>query len=87
MNEHEYCYAEWHRCDGGGPGEYSRYVTEKKWRTIVVDPPWAYNDRMRSGNSGFGTKGAVRGAANHYDTMSLDKLRSLPVGDWAEDDY
>ena len=24
--EHEWCYAEWHRCDGGGPGEHARYV-------------------------------------------------------------
>lgn len=26
--EHEFCYAEWHRCDGGGPGEYERYVND-----------------------------------------------------------
>lgn len=26
MNEHEWCYAEFYRCDGGGPGEYYRYV-------------------------------------------------------------
>jgi len=25
IDEHEWCYAEFHRCDGGGPGEHARF--------------------------------------------------------------
>ena len=25
--EHEWCHPEFHRCDGGGKGEYERYVS------------------------------------------------------------
>ena len=28
INEHEHCAQDWHRCDGGGKGEYDRYVVE-----------------------------------------------------------
>lgn len=48
--------------------------------TIVADPPWPYNDKLMSGNSGFGGRRKnKRGAANHYPTMTLDALRELPV--------
>lgn len=54
--------------------ERSRVVMEfpqKKYNIIYADPPWRY-----------GGKG--RGAAlNHYGTMSIDEIKSLPVGDIA----
>jgi len=28
--DHSLCYAEWHRCDGGGPGEYERYLEQPR---------------------------------------------------------
>lgn len=45
--------------------------------TIVADPPWPYNDKLMSGNSGFGRPRQTRGAANHYPTMSIAELRAL----------
>src|SRR5262249_52433691 len=48
-----------------------------KFRTIVIDPPWPYDDRVNAKN---------RGAANHYPLMSLHDLSLLPVREVAEDD-
>ena len=44
-----------------------------KYRTIVVDPPWSYKERVGRGR-----------AENHYGTMSHADLMALPVGSWAE---
>jgi N6-adenosine-specific RNA methylase IME4 len=43
-----------------------------KFRTILADPPWRYEDKISSGKP-------IRGAGNHYATMSLDELADLPV--------
>jgi len=45
----------------------------KKYKTILADPPWDINQR---GNYG---------AINHYDLMSLERIKGLPVKDLAED--
>src|SRR5262245_30060895 len=45
----------------------------RRFRTIVADPPWRYDQSPR---------GAV---AHHYPTMSLDEIQALPVRDLAED--
>ena len=45
----------------------------KKYKTILVDPPWDIDQR---GNYG---------AINHYDLMSLDRIKAMPVKDLAED--
>ena len=42
---------------------------------IYADPPWTYNDKSIQG-----------AAANHYDTMSLEDIKSMPVQDMADDD-
>jgi N6-adenosine-specific RNA methylase IME4 len=43
-----------------------------KFPTILMDPPWRYGNK------------ASRGAAeNHYPTMSLPEIASLPVGELA----
>lgn len=44
-----------------------------KFRTILADPPWD-----------LGQKGRL-GAEAHYDLMTLEHIRSMPVGDLAED--
>src|SRR5207244_101456 len=45
-----------------------------KFRTLVVDPPWAYdNDFLGRG-------------APKYALMGRDELLALPVVSWAEDD-
>jgi N6-adenosine-specific RNA methylase IME4 len=43
-----------------------------KYRCLYADPPWAYRDS--------GTRGA---AAGHYDTMTVEELCALPVGELA----
>ena len=86
IDEHYYCADEFHRCDGGGAGEALRYnpallPEPRKWRTIVVDPPWAYGDKLRMGS---GPK--HRGADSHYVTAGLEDIARYPVGEWAEHD-
>lgn len=52
-----------------------------KYRTIVADPPWRYQDGHAN------TAGAERtktSAALRYDLMALDDLMALPVSDLAE---
>lgn len=47
---------------------------EKRYRTLVADPPWRYNSKLAG----------LRGATD-YPTMTQDELLNLPVGLWAED--
>ena len=49
---------------------------EGKYRVIYADPPWSYGDER----SGMG------GAIDHYNTMSLEDIKALPVKELAEDD-
>lgn len=47
----------------------------KKYKTIIADPPWNYN------NSG------CRGACeNHYQTMKAESICELPIIDFADSD-
>lgn len=50
----------------------------KKFGVIYADPPWSFN--VYSG------KGKQRSADRHYDTQSLDDIKTLPVGELAADD-
>ncbi len=45
----------------------------KKYTTIVADPPWSKNQKGK------------RGAIMHYDLMTLDRIKNMPVGDLAAD--
>lgn len=45
-----------------------------RFRTILADPPWDIQQ-----------KGA-RGAETHYDLMSLERIKAMPIADLAEDD-
>jgi N6-adenosine-specific RNA methylase IME4 len=53
-----------------------------KYRTICADPPWRYSQ------SRITTTGKQRRAEAlaHYNTMPLEDICALPVGDLAEDD-
>jgi len=44
----------------------------KKYKLIYADPPWTYENK-RLGRE------LNAGAAAHYDTMSLDELKALPI--------
>ena len=48
--------------------------TGKRYEIIYADPPWPYND-----------SGIRGGVAKHYDTMTLDEIKSLPVESIAAD--
>lgn len=49
-------------------------ATPTCFRTILADPPWDIEQ-----------KGA-RGAEMHYDLMTLERIKAMPVADLAEDD-
>lgn len=46
-----------------------------KYRVIYADPPWSYGDER----SGFG------GATDHYNTMTMEELKSMPVASLTEE--
>lgn len=46
----------------------------EEFKTILADPPWDINQ-----------KGAL-GASSHYDLMTLDQIKSMPVADLAAPD-
>lgn len=48
------------------------------YSVLLVDPPWQFH--------AWSHRGEGKGAAQHYDCMTLDKLCALPVGDLAADD-
>ena len=50
----------------------------KKYNVIYADPPWHYKV--------YSKKGEGRSAENHYHTMEIEDIRSLPVGNIAADD-
>ena len=45
---------------------------------IYADPPWTFATYSR--------KGKGRSAEAHYDCMTLDDIKVLPVAEWAADD-
>ncbi|MGF1476959.1 MAG: MT-A70 family methyltransferase [Geminicoccaceae bacterium] len=47
------------------------------YRVIYADPPWHFQT--------YSKRGKGRSAEAHYDCMSLDRIKSLPVADWAAD--
>lgn len=50
---------------------------DKKYKIILADPPWTYNDKALAGRRGAGCK---------YDLMTLDDLGKLPVSQIADKD-
>ena len=50
----------------------------KRYRVIYADPPWTFATYSR--------KGKGRSPEAHYDCMTLDGIKALPVADWAADD-
>lgn len=52
-------------------------MINNKFDVILADPPWAFVTRSPKGQS--------RAPEAHYNTMSLEELRALPVGNLAAD--
>lgn len=65
-----------------------------QYRTIVADPPWAYDEGwpdastspLSAFNHGVRPEGRQRRVALPYGSMTLDAIKALPVGDLADDD-
>jgi len=51
------------------------FNTDKTYSIIYADPPWKYNDKMDM----VGIHGAIHGASNFYDTMSMSDIMQLPI--------
>ena len=51
------------------------FNTDKKYNVIYADPPWRYSDRKCNGACAF-----------HYDTMTLQEIKDLPVPQLCEKD-
>lgn len=51
------------------------FNTDKKYNVIYADPPWRYSDKKCNGACAF-----------HYDTMSLQEIKDLPVPQLCEKD-
>ena len=50
----------------------------KRYGVIYCDPPWLFRT--------YSAKGTGRSAISHYDTMTFDELKALPVSNWAAPD-
>lgn len=51
----------------------SKRITNKRYATLLLDPPWDVGQRGRYG------------AINHYSLMSLDQIKAMPIQDLAEE--
>ena len=51
----------------------------KKYQIIYADPPWRYRNRQFSPASGWS-----KGVGSHYNTMSIEEIKSLNVNDIAD---
>ena len=49
-----------------------------KWKLLLVDPPWQYENKRTGGTS------MISGAEQHYDTLSIKDLCELPIGNLSE---
>jgi N6-adenosine-specific RNA methylase IME4 len=50
-----------------------------KFRVIISDPPWSFNDKLTMAST-------PRGAESHYTVLTLDDIKSLPVVDIVDND-
>ena len=49
-----------------------------QYRVIYADPPWRF--------ATYSDKGKGRSAEAHYDCLTIDQIKAIPVGRWAADD-
>jgi N6-adenosine-specific RNA methylase IME4 len=60
-----------------------------KYKTVLADPPWPYAGQGPVGNGGRGNQDIERiiqvGLKDHYPTMTIDELKSLPIAQRVDD--
>ena len=49
-----------------------------RYRVILADPPWTFRT--------YSAKGKGRSADVHYDCMTIDEIKNMPVRDMADED-
>jgi N6-adenosine-specific RNA methylase IME4 len=57
---------------------YALIASGKRFSVIYCDPAWTFEV--------FGALGKDRSAEKHYETLTLDEIKALPVGDLAAED-
>jgi N6-adenosine-specific RNA methylase IME4 len=69
------------------------FKMQNRYKTIMADPPWPYNSpRAIVGNGGRGSDGGKAAqiiqadVSDHYDVMTLDRIKALPVAQVADAD-
>ena len=55
----------------------SKINKTKKYHTILADPPWGVSSQRG--------KNSHRSAESHYELMSLERIKAMPVQDLAEE--
>lgn len=58
--------------------DFLQFVGEQKFRTILADPPWQFQNRT-------GKIAPEHKRLNRYGTMTLDDIKQLPVSEAAEE--
>src|SRR5919206_5045659 len=58
--------------------DFVEFIGDKKFRTIVADPPWQFQNRT-------GKVAPEHKRLNRYGTMTIDEICALPVADIAAD--
>ncbi len=56
----------------------------KKYNVIYADPPWSYENKTTGRTNGNQPEGS--GALAKYNLMSLDDIKSMPIGDMTDND-
>jgi N6-adenosine-specific RNA methylase IME4 len=58
----------------------------RRYDVILADPPWTFSPWGDHPDARLPQSGHAEGGARHYEVMSLDALKRLPVADIAEKD-
>ena len=56
---------------------------QKKYKIIYADPPWSYGSKSAVNNS---TGNQIKPLTDHYNTMSLNELKEMPIKNIIDDD-
>lgn len=60
--------------ESGVVKDFKKFIGRKKFTTVLADPPWQFSNRT-------GKMAPEHKRLNRYSTLSLEEIKSLPVGD------
>ncbi len=73
-HQQEYHPSYWKRYHKNSIENYAKLLKMKKYNIIYADPCWRYNLKPNK---------AGRTVESHYDTMDIEDIKALPVGELA----